>query len=320
MRRGFVWISVSVVLLGLVVWRTRPWEAADLASRLDIVLLLGALLANLVVVLLWAVRSRALMGAVGHPLALRPLIPIVSFANTINNLTPGSTGEVLRAVILQQRHSVPYDASTAVILAERLWAIGIMLVSATAAAIGTLVPASTVATVAAWALALTLSFLPSIAYSFGVRPGRWLARWSEGARWERLRRIGAGLSSMDDHVARIVLDVRRSGHFVVTTALIFVCFAGQLWLVLSAFGSEIMIAGVWAAYGLSICAGVISALPFGLGAADAVLVILLVAQGVDAATAGAAAIVLRAVTTLPLGIAGTASWILLGKRAGVVGT
>jgi uncharacterized protein (TIRG00374 family) len=125
---------------------------------------------------------------------------------------------------------------------------------------------------------------------------------------------------MDDHVARIVLDVRRSGHFVVTTALIFVCFAGQLWLVLSAFGSEIMIAGVWAAYGLSICAGVISALPFGLGAADAVLVILLVAQGVDAATAGAAAIVLRAVTTLPLGIAGTASWILLGKRAGVVGT
>jgi hypothetical protein len=41
---------------------------------------------------------------------------------------------------------------------------------------------------------------------------------------------------------------------------------------------------------------------------------LLVALGVPAATAGAAALVLRATVTLPLGLAGTASWIALSRE------
>ena len=91
---------------------------------------------SVVVIAAWAVRSARLMAAVGHPISLLALVPIVSFANTINNLTPASSGEALRAVILRRRHGVPYGHSTAVILVERLWAIWIMAVSAGAAAVG----------------------------------------------------------------------------------------------------------------------------------------------------------------------------------------
>jgi uncharacterized membrane protein YbhN (UPF0104 family) len=90
--------------------------------------------------------------------------------------------------------------------------------------------------------------------------------------------------------------------------------------VLAALGQRTSVEGAWAALGLATIAGVLSALPFGLGAADAVLAILLTAQGVPPAVAGAAALILRAVTTLPLGIAGAASssWLFAGRRPGDV--
>jgi uncharacterized protein (TIRG00374 family) len=315
MRRWYVWLPISLGILVLLLWRTRPWEAADLASGLDLAPLVAAGGLNLVVIALWAVRSRSLMAAVGNPLGSLELVPIVSFANTINNLTPASSGEVLRAVILKQRHGVSYRNSAAVILAERMWAIGLMLVTAAAAALGTLIPAAAAAIVAAWTFAGVLAFSPSLAYRAGIRPGRVGARLATSSSSERLRRFGQGLTDVDDRLAAILLDPRRSVHFVLTTVVIFAVFAAQLWLVLLAFDLTLPAAGAWAAIGLATCAGVLSALPFGLGAADAVLVILLVAQGVSTPTAAAAAIVLRSVATLPLGIAGTISWVHLRRRS-----
>jgi uncharacterized protein (TIRG00374 family) len=312
-RRPIVWLPVSLALFSLVIWRTRPWDAAALASTVELTPLGLAAVLNVVVVLLWAERSRSLMSAVGSPLALGPLLPIVSFANTINNLTPASSGEALRALILKRRHSVAYVASTAVILAERLWAIGLMAASAGAAALGTLLPAPDGIVALGTLAAVVLAFSPSIAYRLGIRPGRALLTLAGRARSERLQRIAARAAEVDSRLASIVMPPTRSVHFVVTTALIFAMFTAQLDLVLGALGVSLAPGGVWAAMGLAICAGVLSALPFGLGAADAVLVLLLASQGVAAPIASAAAIILRAVTTLPLGLAGTASWIYLGR-------
>ena len=306
---------MAAALLALVVWRTRPWEAAALAARLDPLPLLLALALNAVVILLWAIRSAGLMAAVGSPLGAWTLVPVVAFANTINNLTPASAGEVLRAIVLRRRHAVPYESSTAVILAERLWAIGIIAVSAAAAAIGTIVAASGELVAAAWLAAAVLAFAPFLAYRAGLRPMRAFGTLVTRSPWSRAQQLGAGMGVVDDRLAGILLQPGPSLGFVVVTGLIFLVFAAQMWLVLSALGADVPLAGAWAAYGLAICAGVISALPFGLGAADAVLVALLVAQGVEVPVAGAAAILLRAVTTLPLGIAGAISWMSL-DRAG----
>jgi uncharacterized protein (TIRG00374 family) len=313
-RRWYVWLPISIGIFALLVWRTRPWEAADLAARLDLALLAAALLLNVAVVAAWALRSESLMSAVGSPLSLRALVPVVTFANTVNNLTPASAGEVLRAIILKSRHGVPYGHSAAVILAERLWAIGLFLITALAAAVGTLITADAILTASAWLAAVALAFSPSIAYRLGLRPGR-AARWlSNRAGSKRLRWAAEALVEVDNRMADIVLRPKTAIWFVLSTGLVVLTFAAQLWLILLAFGSALPIAGVWAAYGLAICAGVISALPFGLGAADAVLVVLLVAQGVPAPTAGAAAMVLRALATLPLGVAGTLAWVHLGRE------
>jgi uncharacterized protein (TIRG00374 family) len=318
MRRWLIWLPISVGLLVLLVWRTRPWEAAALAGRLDPVPLIAAIGLNAFVIAAWAVRSAGLMAAVGYPLTIRQLVPVVSFANTVNNLTPASSGEVLRAVILKRRYGVPYEHSTAVILAERFWAILIMLASAIAASVGSLVAAGSPGVVVAWVAAAAFVIAPGVAYRLGIRPGRVAERIAtrSGRVPARLQSVAERLAAVDDLLTSILTSPRRVVAFILSTLAIFALFAAQLWLVLAALGSPLSPLGVWAALGLSIVAGVISALPFGLGAADVVLVVLLGAQGLAPTEAGAAALLLRVTATLPLGIVGTASWLQLtgGQR------
>jgi glycosyltransferase 2 family protein len=313
MRRWQVWVTVSVVLLGLLIWRTRPWDALALGA--DWRALAIAVVLNLVVIVAWAFRSQRLMASVGHPLSITALIPLVSFANTVNNLTPASAGEAARALLLQRRHGVPYGPSTAVIAVERLWAIWIMALTAAAAALGTVFAAGPIVIAAGWVAAAAGVIAPVIATRVGLRPAGWLAGLvdPDGRRGGRRGRLAALLRSTDAHLATILSSPGVALSFLATTGLIFVTTATQLWLVVASLGDSISLVAAWAALGLATVAGVLSALPFGLGAADVVLAGLLVVLGVPAADAGAATLLVRATVTLPLGLAGTASWIAMSR-------
>jgi uncharacterized protein (TIRG00374 family) len=328
MRRWWVWLTVSVVLLALLVWRTRPWEALALGARP--LPLIGVLFLDVVVVAAWALRSAALMRAVGQPISATSLVPVVSFANTVNNLTPASSGEALRAVILNRRHGVPYARSTAVILAERFWAIWIMGVTAAAAAVGTIIPAPAWLTLLAWVTAVVLTLVPVIVHRAGLRPALVASRVAGGRQTDDpdaeapiadeprpglRRRVARLLVDVDEHLGAILQSGSATAGFLGWTAAVFVAFALQLWLVLVALGVELSLAAAWAALGLATIAGVLSALPFGLGAADLVLTGLLVGLGVDPSAAAAAALLLRVTVTLPLGLAGTASWVALSRSS-----
>jgi hypothetical protein len=319
MRRWYVWLSISAILFAVLLWRTRPWEA--LATGADPAPLLAVVAINGVVIATWAVRSQLLMRAVGHGLPLASLVPIVSFANTINNLTPASSGEALRAFILRRRHGVPYGRSTAVILVERLWAIWIMAATAGAAAIGTVAAAAPSVVALAGLAALAAMFAPAVAHRIGLRPAAVVANLvdrepADASLPGRRARLAGLLRDVDAGLAEILASPGVSLGFVSSTVIVFAATAVQLWLLLLSLGYEVSPVAAWAALGIATIAGVISALPFGLGAADVVMTALLAALGVPPAAAGAAALLLRATVTLPLGLAGTASWIALNRGAG----
>lgn len=324
--RRYLWIPISAALLAFVVVRTRPWDIGDLGLPLDPLPLLLALALDVPVVLLWAVRSRSLMAGIGFPLTLRDLVPIVSFANTISNLTPASAGEALRAWVLRDRHGVPLTSAAAVILVERLWAVGIMAVTASGAAVIALTRPTAAVGLAISLLALACCFAPSMVYRLRLRPGRALERLldSRAARRSaettsphpatpgRGLRLLTGLVELDRTLAHLVSDPRRSVVFVSCTLGVFACYAAQLSLLLGALGQSVSPEGAWGALGLATVAGVLSALPFGLGAADVVLAAILGQLGVAAAVIGAVVLLLRATATLPLGVAGAISWSSIG--------
>jgi uncharacterized protein (TIRG00374 family) len=308
-----VWLPVSGLLLGLVAWRSRIWEADEILGAPEPAPLAAAVLLNAVVALLWAIRSADLLAAAGSRVALAPLVPMTAFANTINNLTPGSTGEVVRAWMLRVQHGVPYATGAAVIVIERVVAIGYLGASAAIVWVARL--AEIPGPVVIGAL-LVLAALPAILYGLGLRPAAVAARAPLGrlvgaGRWAR---VGDGLVRMDATIAALVTHPRHLAVFATTSALVFACNAAQLWLVARSVGIDIDPVAGWGALGLAICAGVLSLLPFGLGAADLVLAALLVALGVPAPAAAAIAFGYRLVATLPLGLLGAASYAWLSAR------
>ncbi len=275
--------------------------------------LLVAILLNGGLALLWAVRSADLLAAAGSPVAIAPLIPMTVFANTINNLTPGSAGEVVRAWMLRVHHGVPYATGGAVIVIERLVAIAYL--GASAAIVWFARPLALPGPVVV-ALLMLLVILPGLLYRIGLRPAALLARLPLGrlVGTERWARIGGGLVRMDATIASLVTHPRHLGVFAVTSTLVFACYTAQLWLVAQSVGIVLDPLLCWGALGLAIVAGVLSLLPFGLGAADLVLAALLTSLGVPAPAAGAIAFGYRLVSTLPLGLLGGVSYAWLSAR------
>lgn len=313
LRHPLVWGSISVALLGLVAVRSRAWELGDRLGQADIGPILGAVALNGAIVVAWAARSSDLLTGAGRPVRVVPLIPMTAFANTINNITPGSVGELARLYLLRAHHGVDYTTGAAVVVVERVVAIGLLGASAAilwvAWSLGIWPPLTIVAL-------LLLALLPSLVYRVGLRPTGLLRYVPIGAvvGRERWSAAGRGLQRVDDAVARLLIDPRRALAFGGWTALIFASYTGQLLLVATAVGRDIDPAAAWGALGLAIIAGVLSLLPFGLGSADLVLVALLGVAGVPATESAAIAFGYRIVSTLPLGLAGVASYAFLSAR------
>jgi uncharacterized protein (TIRG00374 family) len=309
LRRPIVWLPVSIGLLAILAWRSRIWEVGAFDS-FDPRALVAAALLSLVVPPLWAIRSAGLLAAAGRPVGIRPLVPMTAFANTINNLTPGSAGEIVRLYLLRAHHGVDYASGAAVIVIERFGSIGFL---ATSALLSWLVWIGAIPVVAAAGVMIVLVASPGIVYGLGLRPFVILRRLGMGRligpdRWARL---SDWLDRMDATIARVLGDPGRLVAFAVACGAIFVITAAQLVLVGRAVGVVLDPLAAWGALGLATIAGVISLLPFGLGATDLTLAALLGVTGVPPLEAATMAFGYRLVSTLPLGLAGVMSYMYL---------
>lgn len=310
LRRPIVWVTISVVLLALVAWRSRAWELGDRLGSADARPILLAVALNAVIVVAWAARSSDLLAGAGRAVPIAPLVPMTAFANTINNVTPGSVGELVRLYLLRAHHGVDYTTGAAVVVVERLVAIALLGASAVvlwaAWSVGVW-PALT------FAALLLIAIMPSLVYRVGLRPTA-LLRFVPLGRVvgaERWAAAGRSLQRVDAAVAGLLVDPRRALAFAGWTALVFASYTGQLLLVAAAIGRTIDPAAAWGALGLGIVAGVLSLLPFGLGSTDLVVVALLGVAGVPTAEAAAITFGYRVVSTLPLGLTGVGSYAFL---------
>jgi uncharacterized protein (TIRG00374 family) len=313
LRRWYVYVPITVAIIALLAWRTHLWEAGDLLRDVNLTFIAIAVLLNLVIIAAWAARSASLLGALGHAISFRSLVPIVCFANTINGLTPASAGEIVRAVLLNRRHEVPYRDGAAVIILERVYALGLIAATAATCFLGVVV--GPVAAIALIVISIAAFATPWLGYRRGLRFRTAVQRVGRPAieRSRRLRALADAFGDVEDRVAEILRSARSTVVFVALTSLVFITMDVQLWLVGQSIGVAIDPVVGWAALGLGALAGVLSALPFGLGAADAVIAVVLIGQGLEPSTAALITILMRLVGTLPTGIVGAASYVYLNR-------
>jgi uncharacterized protein (TIRG00374 family) len=315
--RWYVYGPIGAAILALLLIRTKPWDAFAALDRADLRPLILVVALNLVIVTLWAVRSKRVLVALGTRLSTTTLWPIVNFANTVNGLTPGSAGEVVRAMYLNRRFGIPYLDGVASILIERFYALYLIGLTTLAAIVAEGGP-SPIRSAAAIAI-IAASFVPIAIYRTPLRfsaIATAIARRSPIAR-RMLQRLAHELVSVEDRLGTVIRSSRAVLEFVVTTFLVFAVMDLQLLAVGWTTGVDINPVVGWVALGLGAIAGTLSALPFGLGAADATIAAILILNGVPAAEAGLITIVLRLTATLPTSILGVLSYIYLSRTSGM---
>lgn len=223
-------------------------------------------------------RWHLLIRALGHRVALGPhlLIYLSAFALAF---TPAKMGETIRSIYLRP-WGVTYPQSLAAFVVERL--IDLLVVAALASlVVGVFREHS------AW-LAMAGLLTVVLVTLFRSQLLVWLStRWFKGPLAQH---ASQGLQCMAQ-----LLSVTCLASVAPLTALAWLAQGLGLGLVCAALGHDLPWHWVVGIYSLSLLAGAASFVPGGLGTTEAAMVLLLMAAGLDLATATSAALIARGV-------------------------
>ena len=272
----------ALLYLGFVLFADRAAVFAAL-RRVGLPVLLAIFSLSLLNYLLRFWRWQRYIAAFGHvlPWWRHWLYYLAGFILTV---TPGKAGEAVRSLYLHG-HGVSYAQSLAALFVERL--LDVLAMSLLALLILLARPDYAWLVVVAWVLTLALGWLVTRAWL----PQR-LRDWGHGHRYgyqfERLARL------LDSAAA-----LMRPGWFLFGLGLGVLSWGLEglsLYLIAQEVGVGISLATGIGIYAIAVLAGALSFLPGGLGGAEAVMGVLLVAFGADGAAAIAITLLCRIAT------------------------
>ena len=230
-------------------------------------------------------RWQLYLSRLGHKLQPLPSarIYLTGFALTT---TPGKAGEAFRGLLLKH-HGVPYPASFAAFISERLSDL-VAIVVLTLIGLTQYPEARGLVLVAIAAIAVVLICLSSRHLLDRIHD------WS-------LRHQGKVFSAIQ-HLVTMLNDARRChspGLLAVATVISVIAWGAEAlafhW-VLQWLGADLGLSFAIFVYALSMLAGALSFMPGGLGGAEAVMVSLLTLKGVPMPAAVAATVFIRLAT------------------------
>jgi uncharacterized protein (TIRG00374 family) len=271
--------------LGVALWG--GWNEMVAASRrVGVTGICAALALSLLNYCLRFVRWQLYLDALGHRIASRVSAPIY-FGGFALTVTPGKAGEMMRSVLLK-KHGVPYAHSIAAFMSERLSDL-LAIVLLALCGLYTYPRASLAVLAGAGIGVVALVFLSRRALPrAGVRTSPWL---SNGRIGKFIQQAHAMLRAASQcHTPTLLW---QSG---VLSVLAWSAEAVAFFFILRWLGVDVQLEFAVFVYAASILAGVITLLPGGLGGTEAVMIALLVGQGIPPGTAAAATMLIRLTT------------------------
>jgi uncharacterized protein (TIRG00374 family) len=293
---GLLWLFVSSIDLN------RTWEAI---THADLALIVAALL---VVFLTYAIRAwrwRVLLQPIG-PVRFSTAFRTTVIGFTVTFLLPARIGEVLRPYLLARREGLKASSTFATVIVERLLDVcTVFLLFALALPLAEAAVSAEVKQAGIVAAATALAALVVLALLAG-HPER-LRGWAE----RMSRRLPPRASTAFAHFVQTFTEglrvMRSPGHLAVAVAWsvpLWVTIGLSIWLTSRAFDLTFSFIGTFLVVGFLVV-GVAAPTPGGAGGFHGMYLLALTQFfGADPSVAGAAAIVLHAVSFVPVTLVG----------------
>ena len=290
---------ISALFLALAFRGLQPEQFAASLSQAKLPLMLVAALVYFLAMLIIAWRWQILLHTVKR-VRLAALFKLVAIGYMGNNVYPLRAGDGLRIMLLRREHQVALLRATTVIAVEHLYngTVMIVFILLGLAAIDTKSP--TVEAIVGLTMPL-VSIAIAAALILAARPA--LLRRLVGRAVTILpRSLGQAAQRLSEDVIAGLEGLRSPRHFLGALLVSFLTWgveAGTYWLVMFAFGFELNYAVALLLVGAVNLAGLIPASPGQVGVNEFVVITILTALGLPAATATAYAIVTHLVIWLP---------------------
>ena len=313
MKRWHLW--VGVLISALFIWLAlrglqldQFWQAVQTA---DYWWLLPGVAVYFVAVWARAWRWHYLL----HPVKDVPtdvVFPITTIGYMGNNVYPARAGEVLRAVVLKRREGVAVSASLATIVIERIFDGVIMLgfvfvnlpelahLTSSSGFVGNIQQVAVIGT-GVFLGALLVFLLAAMFPASSSKVVTWLIQrvLPPGPRQrvsDLIHLFLGGLASLRSPVSILMVFL--------TSVMIWLLETGKDWLVMHAFHFQVSFFALMLMNGIVNLATSIPSAPGYIGTFDAPGIAVLVAYGVDQATAAGYTLVLHVALWLPITLLG----------------
>lgn len=298
-------IIISLVFLWMAFRDLRFAELLDAIRDISPLWLLAGVVVFFISTAIIALRWGFLLRS-AQRIGLRQLTELVCIGYAGNNIYPFRSGEILRILLLQRHHAVPFARGTTTVVVERVFDGLVMLsfiivpllfgeIAAPEARLITSVAGPIF--LAATAVFFVLAARPGLLRGLLYRLSRWLP--------ERPARI---LTGIGEDVLGGLEGLRTPADLAGTVFSSYgtwIVHVGVYWLVALAFpGLQVSLGVLVLVVGVVNLAGLIPASPGQLGVFEFLVSTILMATGVPAGIAQAYALVVHAVIWLPVTLAG----------------
>jgi len=242
----------------------------------------------------------------------KKMFPIVAIGYMGNNIFPARLGEVLRAVFLKRRENVPISASLATVIVERIFDGVVMLafvflnLSELAKLTGDSGFVGNIQSLALWGTgafigALAIFLLAAMFPQVSSKIGRWfiikfLPKSVQGKMLDFMDKFLDGLASLRSPANVLMVFL--------TSTIIWLLETGKYWFVMHAFDFSVSFFALMLMNGIVNLATTIPSAPGYVGTFDAPGIAVLVAYGIEQATAAAYTLTLHAALWLPITLLG----------------
>jgi len=313
MKKWQFWLGVlvSVLFIGLALRGLRLDEFWNKVQTANYWWLLPSIAVYFVAVWVRAWRWHFLLVPV-KKIPTKTIFPITTIGYMGNNIYPARAGEVLRAVVLKRREGVSISASLATIIVERIFDGVVMLgfvfvnlpelakLTGSSGFVGNIQQVAVIGTgvfIGAFVIFLLAAMFPQTT----IKIGQWFI---DRLLPQRLRQQTSGLM----HKFLDGLAALRSPFNIlmvfVTSLVIWLLETGKYWLVMHAFHFSVSFFTLMLMNGIVTLATTIPSAPGYIGTFDAPGIAVLIAYGVDQATAAGYTLVLHVALWLPITLLG----------------
>ena len=314
MRKLWLQVGIGVALLALLLGRARVWDLSEELGNFSAWAALYVLLLNLPAIGLLAVRTHFVLRRLGYRVSPLSLAPVSALGNVAAVVTPGATGDIIRAPFLKGRHAVAYSDSFATIVYERTYSFCILCLSTLLVVAWDLGPHPL--RIAIPVVGLLVLAVPALAAMPLLSLCAWAGKTQSTRLWQRplLHALNLGEGRWAQSLATLARDLRLSVIFVVLTIAIFAMMVLQVWIISTEVAVRLSAGEACIALGASVAAGIASFLPLGLGVLDWTMTAVIQQAGATAASATSVAILYRATNSLPAGLLGVLGYAYLVIR------